>query len=997
MAKEASSSLRENKMTRELHDLLSEADMSHIKLQFQVKQVLRYGVTFAEFEEIINDVMPLTSTISEEDLRTIFTKIDVHSTGLITWNGFITYILSSLQRDEAADLGIENALQSTLRVIECPHHDVIQRIDVMPQVQMNTGEVSYMVCRYVTASKDGVIAVWSQKLKLLKYKLCRSHFSSSSNSKIFPWILDMVCIPNAQMIATCSTDETICFYDVTNANMDLLISITKLEAVATCLSFWFNPQNLEHSVLVFGDNVGTVTYLEFEKAVSQKLFGISSVYEVKTVKLNDLLKKQVEHINGFQYPTLHDEWVRQVKYVSTLKSIVSCSVSSNISMSICSTFLDFSTKIFVVQKGISSFDYSNQHNMIITGSIDRCLRIWNPYINKKPIVTLSGHNAPVLHVIFIEEKYQAISISEDKCVKVWDLKEQSCIQTIYDRTMKWGNNRICAAFHDSSHRLLLLGSIKLISIERIWQPECTDKTVFISHANPLLGVTFSNIYEYIVSASDNGSIIFWDLETGQRRVKISLTHSTNFDGLEVSTAITAMSLDENGRRLLTAGGDGLLKMWSISNGVLMKSIKLPENKDINAILACKKHIYFGGWTKRVYVCNDGLHLDTMKSWPVHHTDDIMAISHIVPNHLATASWDGKVMIWVLESGQQLTVLSLQNQYVFNYMPQLQTLARSQIVGARGLDADLTIGRRSMEQNKKIDHSYKKKTKRKPSSTRNVSVALDIVFPALNCMVSMPIRIERPSVGSVFVGDTDGFVQLWSIARSGGLIAIFGNVTAIEHYTSCMVTDTENKYLFTVLTASKDKSVRVWTYSGAYLRTLGDTREWSLKATLCAPDSPMHRKIPADIGRVAAGPTLQVILQGVSPHWYRLRKIILRTYVKSIARKKTTDVAPSTPPTEEEQRKVTRTADRLAAQEVIYSKLQNPLGKNFTCKHIKRDKPDLPVIANIYKEMNCVYAYLESQVLGPISLESSMRYLETHRFPTRLKSKFEQVNKNLGSR
>ena len=37
--------------------------------------------------------------------------------------------------------------------------------------------------------------------------------------------------------------------------------------------------------------------------------------------------------------------------------------------------------VFYVYKGVKTFDYSEQYNVLVTGGMDRLVRIWNPYVN----------------------------------------------------------------------------------------------------------------------------------------------------------------------------------------------------------------------------------------------------------------------------------------------------------------------------------------------------------------------------------------------------------------------------------------------------------------------------------------------------------------------------------------------------------------------------------------------------------------------------------------
>ena len=37
--------------------------------------------------------------------------------------------------------------------------------------------------------------------------------------------------------------------------------------------------------------------------------------------------------------------------------------------------------VFYVYKGVKTFTYSKSYNILVTGGMDRLVRIWNPYVN----------------------------------------------------------------------------------------------------------------------------------------------------------------------------------------------------------------------------------------------------------------------------------------------------------------------------------------------------------------------------------------------------------------------------------------------------------------------------------------------------------------------------------------------------------------------------------------------------------------------------------------
>ena len=57
-------------------------------------------------------------------------------------------------------------------------------------------------------------------------------------------------------------------------------------------------------------------------------------------------------------------------------------------------------------------------NLIITGSQDSLIRIWEPYVSKKPTNILRSHNTSIVHLIIDERDNTLISIDKSQSKKI---------------------------------------------------------------------------------------------------------------------------------------------------------------------------------------------------------------------------------------------------------------------------------------------------------------------------------------------------------------------------------------------------------------------------------------------------------------------------------------------------------------------------------------------------------------------------------------------------
>ena len=73
-----------------------------------------------------------------------------------------------------------------------------------------------------------------------------------------------------------------------------------------------------------------------------------------------------------------------------------------------------------------------------------------------------------------------------------------------------------------------------------------------------------------------GSVIsVWDVETGEKIIQYSKVHGDR--------EITSMTFDPSGRRLLTGGRDGKVKIWNFNNGAGLSEIDMGDTSEVRSI------------------------------------------------------------------------------------------------------------------------------------------------------------------------------------------------------------------------------------------------------------------------------------------------------------------------------------------------------------------------------------------------------------------------------
>jgi WD40 repeat protein len=150
----------------------------------------------------------------------------------------------------------------------------------------------------------------------------------------------------------------------------------------------------------------------------------------------------------------------------------------------------------------------------------------------------------------------------------------------------------------------------------------------------------------IVTLSQDGSLIIWLIENGQKL--------KTFTDLHAGAELTAFEFDEMGTRFYTGASDGLVKVWDF-NGHCYHTLEANEgaNCEIAQILAIKRRILAMGWKKSLTVFRD----TTMKEERVkagewkcvrdEHQEDILCATIMLtqPMFLITGGFDGDIVVW----------------------------------------------------------------------------------------------------------------------------------------------------------------------------------------------------------------------------------------------------------------------------------------------------------------------------------------------------------------
>ena len=136
---------------------------------------------------------------------------------------------------------------------------------------------------------------------------------------------------------------------------------------------------------------------------------------------------------------------------------------------------------------------------------------------------------------------QIISLGSDKSVKVWDIRNHRCLQTLTDKELYKLDDTLLTMAFDHRRKLLLTGNTQ----PKTWQQTVTSSTSS-GHRDPVAKVMYNPLFNEAVSGDHAGTVSVWHVPTGKLRFRFYNAHKAQ--------RITAMSFDTLNRRLITGEG-----------------------------------------------------------------------------------------------------------------------------------------------------------------------------------------------------------------------------------------------------------------------------------------------------------------------------------------------------------------------------------------------------------------------------------------------------------
>lgn len=274
--------------------------------------------------------------------------------------------------------------------------------------------------------------------------------------------------------------------------------------------------------------------------------------------------------------------------------------------------------------------FSPDEHCALTASDDKTLKLWDVCTGKE-IRTFVGHRGPVLSAVFAPDGTHIISGSADLALCIWETATGNLVRTIRGHV----GSVLCVAI-DPTGRVILSGSMD--STAKLWEM-CGgwEKRTLLGHRGAISGVAFRNGYPHVLTASIDETLRLWESETGRELVTF------RGHGDRVSSVV----FSHDGNVVLSGSYDGTARLWNSGTGHPIRVMSGGGGVVLSVAINGEGSLALTGLSSNVAKLWE---TDSGKTVRVltEHTGEVLSVKFSDTGRLAiTGSTDKTARIWAL--------------------------------------------------------------------------------------------------------------------------------------------------------------------------------------------------------------------------------------------------------------------------------------------------------------------------------------------------------------
>ena len=281
--------------------------------------------------------------------------------------------------------------------------------------------------------------------------------------------------------------------------------------------------------------------------------------------------------------------------------------------------------------GVISIALTSNGQQVVSGSNDKTIKVWN-LKNGNLIHTLEGHIFPIKAVVITPDGGKIISVSEHTFI-VWDLTNGKLIQTIelhiFDNlAISSDGEQAVTEFNKTLTVWDLIHKSELYTLK--------------GHTGRINAVLMTPDGKQAISGSADNTIKVWDLVNGQLLYTLVEGHFL---------PVRSLTLTPDGKQAISGSDDKTIKVWDMKSGQMLRTLE-GHASDVNALVQTPdgRQVISGSSDKTIKVWD-------MENWRLlstleGHALNVNTLLYPPNKHQdISGSSDNLIKVWDLENNQ----------------------------------------------------------------------------------------------------------------------------------------------------------------------------------------------------------------------------------------------------------------------------------------------------------------------------------------------------------
>ncbi|MEG4112797.1 MULTISPECIES: WD40 domain-containing protein [unclassified Microcoleus] len=470
--------------------------------------------------------------------------------------------------------------------------------------------------------------------------------------------------------------------------------------------------------------------------------------------------------------------------------------------------------------------FSPDGETIASSSVDKTVKLWRR--DGSLLATFKGHTNSVSCVAFSPDNKTIASASLDKTVKIWQT-DGSLLATFKGHT----NSVTSVAFSSDGQTIASGSTDKTI---KLWK---TDGTLLrtIEQFAPVNWLSFSRDGKIVAVASDDGSVKLW---SSDGRLIANLWHSENRQPSKIYT----VSFSPDGETIASAGEDKTVKIWSIAalkHPPTENSTQAKKGELLTTLRGHSKWVFGVSFSPDGQTLASGSADGTVKLWSLAGVGDKRPTdaSNIKPESRLLRTFEGHA--------DRVTQVS--------FSPEGKTLASASFdktIRLWRLD-DVPLKTLDGHQNRVQSVTFSPNGQRLASASTDNTIKLwsrtGVLLETLEGHTQRVASVSFSPDGQLLAsGSYDKTVKVWSLTEDGmnnilpcpsaPLFPCSPSVLfTLDGHADSVMSVSFSPDSEVLASASKDKTVKLWTRNGRLIKTLTGHTGWVTGVTF-SPDGSM---------------------------------------------------------------------------------------------------------------------------------------------------------------